>query len=117
MPSPKDKYVELTVAQWKQVIMRSKEEPMSMFILRTLANEQKITCGAIIAFNGKIVWNGVSRSRGSNWAIGRISDHVKKVTGDRQACFYSWVKQEGAWVIGIIQRGALHRALKVFKST
>lgn len=108
----KDKYVELTVAQWKEVIARSKENAMSMFILRALASEQKITCGVIAAFNRKIVWNGADRARASNWAIAKISEHVKDVAGDRQACFYSWVKQEGAWVIGIFQWEALHRALK-----
>lgn len=110
-PQGKNEYVELTSSQWEQVIAQSKGNPTSMFVLRSFAGSQKATCGSVVAFRGKVMWEPRDRKIGSA-AIAPLTRCVRNVTGNQEADFYFWVKEEGAWVIGWYQHQNLRKALK-----
>ena len=105
--------VELTIAQWEQVIEKAKSAERSdlhMYILHSWANQQVVTNGSISAFRGEVVEKVTDRRIGSS-AIGTITKFVRDVTGNPKATCYEWNTIRGEWTIGTFQTFSLRMAL------
>ena len=110
----KENYVELTADQWREVISKASAAPksdMHLFILRSVANQQSVSYGSIAAFRGELAPESIDRRLGS-LAIGSISQWVKDLLADTNACWFIWNNSTGEWCIGYDQREALRKAFE-----
>jgi len=105
--------VTLTSSQWVDLIGKAQAASKSeqhMFILRCLANEQKISNGVILAFRGNVIEDATSRGTAA-LTVDVISDWAKEITGNTKAAIFEWNPLVGEWSIGSYQLQALRKAL------
>ena len=105
--------VTLSSSQWVELIARAKaasQAEQHMFILRCLANEQKISNGVILAFRGTVIEDSTSRGTAA-LAVDVISDWAQKITGNNKAAIFEWNPLVGEWSIGSYQLQSLRKAL------
>jgi hypothetical protein len=109
-----DKYeaIDLTVEQWKQVIVKASRadgRDLHLYILKSWANQQIVTNGSINAFRGNVIEDVTDRKNGST-AIGNITRFVRAVTNNSKATCYEWNTIRGEWSIGTYQTFSLRLA-------
>lgn len=114
--------IDLTVAQWRQVIVEAQfasESNLYMYVLRSWANQQAVTKASICAFRGKVIdiEKDVPSFKTTGQTIANITRWVRKVTKDKQAICYKRNKVRQEWVIGFDQAESLRKALYSKKVT
>ena len=107
-----DDYVDLTKAQWTEVVAKASSSEVATFILKSWANSQTVSWSSINAFNGIVVESDNDRKYASN-RIGNITTWVRQVTSRDSGTCYIWNKDAGSWNIGFFQAYALREAFGV----
>jgi hypothetical protein len=96
-------YATLTAEQWADVITRSEDNAISMFILRNWANMGYCESGSINAMKG-IVENITSEDKtdmiSASSQITPITKAIQKATGKDESRCYLWNRRARRWTIG-----------------
>ena len=96
-------YATLTVEQWADVITRSEDNSISMFILRSWANLGYCESGSINAIKGKVE-NITSEDKtdmiSASRQITTITKAIQKATGKDESRCYLWNRRARRWTIG-----------------
>ena len=112
------KGVVLSQDDWKKVIewAESHNNPVYIFILRCLANQQVVTAHAINAFKGLVIQDR-EFVKSANKFIGEITHKVKTVMGipssephEERASWYNWNTIRKEWTTGWSQTRNLRAA-------
>lgn len=113
-------YVSIGADDWEKVIRSLSEKPdadLYLFILRSLANAQKISYFSIAAFKGQVMHEQDHPGRSNNQHIAQITKVIQSLSSEETIRFDDvwwciWNVNDKAWTIGWDSFNELNKAFK-----
>jgi hypothetical protein len=105
-------YRSLSTEEWKEVINKLKDNDLSMFILRSLANGQQIGLYSIVSFNKEIIEGKINQ----HVYISQMTMAINSVLNEdfyyKTKSWYIWQESTSTWFLGYESYLNLKRAFK-----